>query len=133
MNARAPKARALRKEDFPSFPIEPKTVLEEDRRTHRRYPIALPVEYKFLNRGRVEYPASGLTVNMSSGGFLFETRDCPRIGTPRLLGRQIQVIVHWPSPQESGRALKLVTLGEIVRQESGRLAVTVFRYDFCYW
>ena len=43
-----------------------------DQRLRGRYPIALELQYKLLNKGRVEYLGVGQTLNISSGGVLFE-------------------------------------------------------------
>jgi hypothetical protein len=46
-----------------------------DQRSNRRYPIVLEIEYKLLRKGRVERLGLGKTLNVSSGGVLFEANE----------------------------------------------------------
>lgn len=48
-----------------------------EERFRRRFPIALEVQYKF-KRNRIEYRGTGRTLNISSGGVLFEADEVLR-------------------------------------------------------
>ena len=80
-----------------------------DRRVNRRYPIALELQYKLLNRGPVEQQGVGRTRNISSGGVLFETDAILPTTGP------IELAINWPFLLNGTCNLKLVMRGRIVR------------------
>src|SRR5712692_1105319 len=80
-----------------------------NQRLNGRYPIALELQYKLLNKGRVEHLGVGRTLNISSGGVLFEADD--RLPTSGL----IELAMSWPFLLEGVCSLKLVMRGRIVR------------------
>jgi len=95
-----------------------------DPRAHRRYPISLSVDYKLLNKGRVERLGSGHTLNVSTGGACFECADpLPAQGT-------IELMMDWPFLLQGVCQLKLVMRGSIVRIDGQRIAVRVQRHEF---
>jgi len=95
-----------------------------DQRAHRRYPIALAVEYKLLRKGRVERLGSGKTVDVSSGGACFECADVlPREGL-------IELVMKWPFLLEGVCPLSLVMRGSIVRSDGQRIAVQAKHHEF---
>ena len=91
-----------------------------DRRRHRRFPVALALEYRLRTGGGGE----GRTMNMSSGGLCFATDR----GLPR--GEMIEVDIHWPAIQEHGQRLNLRMEGLILRSDSVETAVSVSKYEF---
>ena len=87
-----------------------------DRRSDKRYPIRLDVEYKLCNRGRVEHFGVGRTVDVSSGGVLFETfGDVP-------VGRPIDLAIKWPFLLDEKCGLKLQLRGYVIRRDHKRIA-----------
>ncbi len=95
-----------------------------DQRLHRRYPIALKVEYKLLNKGKTECLGSGRTVNISSGGIYFEPdQPLPSHG-------RIELLLEWPFLLERVCALKLVVRGRIVRCDPRGIAVESRKHEF---
>jgi len=99
---------------------------QRDQRSRGRYPIALDLQYKVLCGGRVERTGSGRTLNISSGGVLFETDDrLPARGT-------VELAMKWPFLLEGACGLKLVMRGRIVRCDSnGRAtALCTESYEF---
>ena len=93
----------------------------EDQRATRRYPIRLDVEYRLPNEKRT---GSGTTLNVSSGGILFQTEEpLPAVGT-------IEISLKWPFALDGGCALKLVMRGKIVRRDSTGIAVKVRQHEF---
>jgi hypothetical protein len=95
-----------------------------DQRLTRRYPIVLEVEYKLLRKGRVERLGLGKTLNVSSGGVLFEPND-------RLpAGSSIELVMHWPFLLEGVCPLKLVIHGSVVRSDSQGVAVRTKQHEF---
>src|ERR1700681_4014625 len=94
-----------------------------DQRLHRRYPIALKVEYKLLNKGQVERLGSGSTVNISSGGIFFEPDE------PLPAQGRIELVLEWPFLLERVCALKLVMRGRIVRSGPAGIAVEATQHE----
>ena len=79
--------------------------LDRDLRVHGRYPIALELQYKVLSKGRVERQGFGTTVNISSGGVLFEAdKQLPDSGI-------IELAMNWPFLLDGMVTLKLVMSG----------------------
>ena len=96
-----------------------------DKRSHRRYPITLDVEYKLLKRGRVIQIGSGKTLDISSHGVLFEANEA------LAPGGLIELMISWPFLLESVCPLKLVIRGRVVRVDDGkRIAVRVTYREF---
>jgi len=102
---------------------EPK-LLSGDRRSNKRYPIQLDVEYKLCNRRRVEHFGVGRTVDVSSGGVLFETvGDVP-------VGRPIDLAIKWPFLLDEKCGLKLQLRGYVIRRDDKKIAVKIAHYEF---
>src|SRR5262249_26434496 len=93
-----------------------------DLRRHRRYPIALEVQFKSM-QSRLPQMGVGTTVNISSGGVLFR---CPQ---PLPTRSSIEMSLTWPFSL-SDCALKLVMRGRVVRSDGQSTAVEVTRYEF---
>src|SRR5579864_471995 len=88
-----------------------------DQRLNRRYPITLEIEYKLLRKGRVERLGQGRTLNVSSGGVLFEANESLPSGS------SIELLMQWPFLLEGVCPLKLVIHGSVVRSDSKGVAV----------
>ena len=95
-----------------------------DQRSHRRYPITLEIEYKLLSKGRVERLGAGKTLNVSSGGVLFEAKE---VLPP---GSSVEVLMAWPFLLEGVCPLKLVIQGRVVRSASKQIAVRTDHHEF---
>jgi hypothetical protein len=94
-----------------------------DQRSRRRYPIMLEVEYR-MNRRRVVLSGSARTLNISSGGVLFEVKDSLPASGP------IRLILNWPVVLDTVCPLKLVIDGHIVRNEGNRIAIRIKHHAF---
>jgi len=113
-----------------AYVATPETVFESeapeqstDQRARGRYPIALELQYKVLRGGRIEQTGSGKTLNISSGGVLFETQDqLPQRG-------RVEVAMQWPFLLEGTCGLKLVMRGRIVRSADNS-KVTAVQADY---
>src|SRR5581483_10146387 len=104
---------------------QPAGLLDErpEQRSHQRYPIRLEVEYKLLNKGRIERVGSGRTLNISSGGVFFEAKDTlPANGT-------IELLLSWPLLLEGVCPLKLVMRGRIVRHDGKGVAISFKNHE----
>jgi len=95
-----------------------------DQRVSRRYPISLQVEYKLFRKGRVEHFGLGKTLNVSSGGVLFEANESLPTGSV------VEILMHWPFMLEGVCPLKLVIHGSIVRSDSKGVAVRTKHHEF---
>jgi hypothetical protein len=90
-----------------------------DQRLNGRYPITLELQYKMLNKGRVEHLGLGRTLNISSGGVLFEADGHLPPNGP------IELALSWPFLLEGICNLKLVMRGRVVRCDTGSRAIAV--------
>ncbi len=95
-----------------------------DRRTKRRYPISLDVQYKLLKHRRIARLGAGRTLNVSSGGVLFEADDLLPQGGP------IELALNWPFLLHGSCNLKLVIRGRIVRAEDRSVAIRAEFHEF---
>jgi len=95
-----------------------------DKRLHRRYPIALEVQYKLRNNGEVTGFGTGRTFNISSGGVLFKAgAELPANG-------EIELRMPWPLALDGDCPLNLVVQGRIVRSDSKGTAIRSLRHEF---
>jgi len=108
------------------FPVSPPLRIgsPDERRSHRRYPISLTVDYKILYRGRVDSLGSARTINMASGGVLLQADKA------LLTGRQIELFINWPLMLEDVCPLKLVMWGRIMRSDNHGVAIQTRQYEF---
>ncbi len=95
-----------------------------DRRSKRRYPIALEVQYKLMKHRRVERLGSGRTLNISSGGVLFESDGSLPTSGP------IELALNWPFLLHGSCGLKLVIRGRIVRTADNATAIRAEFHEF---
>jgi PilZ domain len=95
-----------------------------ERRSNRRYPITLRLQYKILNKGRVERLGIGRTVNISTGGVLFEANEL----LPTTC--QIELALHWPFLLQGSCGLKLVMRGRVVWSDDKAIAMEAEFHEF---
>ena len=93
-----------------------------ERRSRRRFPLALAVEYKMS--GRRERCGSGRTCNISSTGLLLEVAD----GQP--ISGSIELTVNWPCVLDGTCALKLLVKGRVVRVDGRSIAIESIQHEF---
>jgi hypothetical protein len=95
-----------------------------DRRSDRRYDIALDLRWKVIRRRRVLDAGTGTTLDLSSGGILFETdRQLPT-------GLNVELSISWPVLLHNVAPLQLVVTGRIVRAAGRRTAVRMMQHEF---
>jgi c-di-GMP-binding flagellar brake protein YcgR len=104
--------------------VAPPTENSSDRRTKRRYPIHLDVQYKLLKHRRAEHLGSGRTLNISSGGVLFEADGLMPTSGP------IELALNWPFLLHGSCNLKLVMRGRIVRTSNKAIAIKAEFHEF---
>ena len=95
-----------------------------DRRFDRRYPILLVLRWKLIRRKRVLDTGTGCTIDLSSGGILFECgRQLPH-------GLNVELAIAWPVLLHNVAPMQLVAQGRIVRSEHGRTAIRLIQHEF---
>ena len=99
---------------------EPKT----DRRQYRRYPIVLDLIYKSTDQFGGELRGAGTTLNMSTGGVLFQASDV------LIPFRQIEMSLQWPFLLQDVCPLRLYVRGRVVRSRGYEMAVRIDTYEF---
>jgi hypothetical protein len=104
--------------------VAPPTEKPSDRRTKRRYPIHLEVQYKLLKHRRVERLGAGRTLNISSGGLLFEADGLLPPSGP------IELALNWPFLLHGSCNLKLVIRGRIIRTNDRAIAIRAEFHEF---
>jgi hypothetical protein len=100
------------------------TEVSQDRRSKRRYPIELPVQYKIVKNCLVLGTGAGSSIDLSSGGIAF-TSD-----TPLRIGSYLELAISWPVLLNQSCAMKLVAFGRVVRSGGNRTAISLHRYEF---
>lgn len=96
-----------------------------ERRQHLRYPLHLEGECWLLREAEAKKHAFGRTLNISSGGILFETED----GWP--LQGEVELLLVWPAYLNQVYPLRLRIRGRIVRNEGRSIAIDMQHYEFC--
>jgi hypothetical protein len=95
-----------------------------ERRAAIRFAIESEVLYKILDhRAAVPESGAGKTLDISSGGVLFETVQRLRSG------KRVELSVNWPAQLE-GPPLKFVAVGRVVRADETRAAMHIEQYEF---
>jgi hypothetical protein len=95
-----------------------------DRRQDRRYRIHLDVKWKLIRRRRVLDTGVGQTVDLSSGGILFDP------GRPLPVGLNVELAISWPVLLRNEAPMQLIVSGKIVRGGQNRIAVAMVQHEF---
>jgi hypothetical protein len=104
---------------------EPRLDPAVERRASKRFAIEQDVLYKILDhRAAAPESGAGKTLDISSGGVLFETQQRLRAG------KRVEVSVNWPAQLEGGCPLKFVAVGRVVRAEETRAAMHIEQHEF---
>ena len=95
-----------------------------DRRSWRRYRVTLALRWKLLpGRSGLE-SGTGVTLDLSSHGMLFQTDRELRPGWG------VEVSIAWPVLLSNVARLQLVMTGEVVWTEGGYVAVRIRHHEF---
>src|SRR4051794_11352903 len=92
-------------------------IIAGDRRQDYRYELKLEVKWKLIRRRRVLETGSGYTIDMSSGGILFDA------GRPLPKGLNIELSITWPVLLQNAAPMQLVATGRIVRSAGRQIAI----------
>jgi PilZ domain len=105
------------------FRASPGMILRE-RRSSRRYSIALELRWKLFNRKRLRDSGVGTTVDISSGGILFESDHRP--ATPGFM----ELAITWPAGPNDIPPMQLLVIGRVVRVSGTRVAIRIRQHGF---
>jgi hypothetical protein len=95
-----------------------------DRRQDRRYQLQLELKWKLIRRRRVLDTGTGQTVDISSGGFLFDAgRHLPD-------GLNVELSVAWPVLLHNVAPIQLVATGKVVRANGRHVAIQIIQHEF---
>src|SRR6266849_5396925 len=95
-----------------------------DRRQDRRYQLQLDVKWKLFRRRRVLDTGTGQTVDISSGGILFDAgRHLPE-------GLNVELSISWPVLLHNVAPMQLVASGKIVRGNGRQVAIQTTQHEF---
>lgn len=94
-----------------------------DRRSSLRFPLNRVLKHHGLGAGNG--PAGcGETVNISSRGVLFKTKERVR------RGEWLELAISWPADLNPRVKLQLVARGPVVRIEEGQVALAIQQHEF---
>lgn len=95
-----------------------------DRRQDRRYELQLDVKWKLIRRRRVLDSGTGQTIDMSSGGILFDAgRHLPE-------GLNVELSITWPVLLHNVAPMQLMASGRIIRSNGKRVAIQTVQHEF---
>jgi hypothetical protein len=109
---------------FGTEPDTPGKRGKTDRRTSDRFPMEREIRFKMLSKRLGDEAGAGTTVNMSSGGILFQSDK------PLIPGKRLEMAISWPAQLDNRCALKLLARGKVVRYDGGYAAVEIQQYEF---
>jgi hypothetical protein len=95
-----------------------------ERRFDRRYQLQLEVRWKLIRRRKIQDAGAGRTVDLSSGGILFDA------SRPLPVGLNVELAISWPVLLHNVAPLQLVASGRIVRSTGAQVAIHVTQHEF---
>ena len=95
-----------------------------ERRQDRRYQLGLELRWRLIRRRKVRDSGIGRTIDVSSGGILFDAhRQLP-------VGLNMEVSISWPVLLHNVAPLQLVVTGRIVRVNGNQVAIRMNQHEF---
>jgi len=95
-----------------------------ERRANDRSPIVRNLKYKIVGGRGAPESGCGQTLDVSSGGVLFQAE------TPLAPGKRVEVAISWPAQLDGRCALQFVAQGRIVRCRGTHVAVEIDKHEF---
>lgn len=86
--------------------------------------MILQVHYRLTGNHRAQRLGFGKTIDVSSGGVLFEAED---LVPPE---SKIELALNWPFRLDGSCALQLIVRGRILRVDNGKVAVRSEFHEF---
>jgi hypothetical protein len=102
--------------------MKPKNVNDGERRSWPRYSLEAALEW--VIQGRRVARGRGTTINLSSGGALFQSDQAVAEGV------QIELAIAWPARLNDVAGLTLHVQGRTVRTQGKCAAVKILRREF---
>src|ERR1041384_1793672 len=95
-----------------------------DRRQDRRYQLRLDLKWKLIRRRRVLDTGIGQTIDLSSGGIMFDAgRTLPD-------GLNVELSLTWPVLLHNVAQMQLVIFGKIKRSAGRMIAIQTVQHEF---
>ena len=95
-----------------------------DRRQDRRYQLRLDLKWKLIRRRRVLDTGIGYTLDLSSGGIMFDAgRNLPE-------GLNVELSLNWPVLLHNVAPMQLVIFGRIKRTAGRHTAIQTVQHEF---
>src|SRR4029077_513877 len=95
-----------------------------DRRQDRRYQLQLECKWKLIRRRKVLDTGTGNTIDISSGGLLFDAgRHLPE-------GLNVELSIAWPVLLHNVAPMQLVATGKIVPSNGRQVAIQTTQHEF---
>ncbi len=95
-----------------------------DRRFDRRYRIELELRWKLIRRRKIRDAGSGHTVDLSSGGILFDAhRVLP-------VGMNVELSISWPVLLHNVAPMQLFVTGRVLRSSGTHAAIQMTQHEF---
>jgi len=95
-----------------------------DRRADRRYQLRLDLKWKLIRRRRVLDTGVGHTLDLSSGGIMFDA------GRNLTEGLNVEVSLTWPVLLHNVAPMQLVVTGKIKRTSGRLVAIQTVQHEF---
>ena len=95
-----------------------------DRRLTSRFPVKQEIRYRMMVSRTVAKSGVGMTLDISSGGILFTTKE------ELPIGRLVEIAMHWPARLNGTCPLQFVASGRVLRSNGNTAAVRIQRYEF---
>ncbi len=95
-----------------------------ERREDRRYSLLLDLRWKLIRRRKVLDAGTGRTMDLSSGGILF---DAGRHLPP---GMNVELSIAWPALLHNVAPMQLTVSGKIVRTNGTLIGVRIAQHEF---
>lgn len=95
-----------------------------ERRAKKRFVMSREIRYRVLEQDKIIAVGSGKTLNLSSSGVAFVTKDELPVGA------YMELSIAWPALLENRCPLQLIGFGRVLRSSGGTVAATIQQYEF---
>jgi hypothetical protein len=84
----------------------------------------LELRWKLIRRKKIQDAGTGRTIDLSSGGVLFDA------GRPLPPGLNVELSVSWPVLLHNVAPMQLVVSGRVIRSMGSHVAVQITQHEF---
>ena len=107
-----------------SIDVQQEQTIGGDRRNDKRYGMELQLRWKLVRRRRTIESGTGHTIDMSSGGILFQA------GADLPAGLNVELSIAWPILLHNVSPMQLIVHGRILRSLDGLAAIRTVTHEF---